>query len=753
MIIQSMVKFLRLSITIPLLSSIVFSSSSLPTVRQLDPSVPDLANNNRSAPPGKPSAYFEANQGQADQRVRFIYRGNGSRLDLSEAEATWSIQSTAGRSQKGSPDYLRMQFTVANPSLKLLGEGVLPGKINYFTGNNPTAWHSDIPTYSAVRYQDIYPGIDLLFYTNQNLLEFDFTVNPGSDPTAIRLAFPEASGLSIDAGGNLLVRRSSSTLQLRIPTVYQAGDGLRKAITGAFEITAENQVGFAIGSYDRSKPLVIDPIIEYSSYLGGRLTDNASSIAVDQDGYVYVSGSTTSDNFPTTPGSFMPSVTCAPYCLYYAFLSKFSPDGSTLIYSTYIGPISQGSGANVAVDNSGNAYLTGTTSFSDYPITQHAFQRKCDPGPYDNCTDNAFVTKFSFTGSELIYSTYLGGAYNYESMTTGNTYGNDIAIDQAGNAYVAGETFSMHFPTTPNAFQTTGYADAFVTKLNPDGSGLIFSTYLGGGWSPGESGRDGAYSIAIDASQNVYVAGYTCSSLFPVVHPFQAKYSSPWATDGFVSKFNSAGSELIYSTYLGGGNIDSIFGIAVDGDGNAYVTGQTKSLDFPLLNPLQVATDWTDTTGEAFVTKLNPQGNGLVYSTYLGGISFDYGMAIAADSAGNAYITGNTESWDFPCVSGYRKCELSAIGVFATKINRTGSAFIYSIAISGWQADQGNAITINGHGKVYLSGVTWWVGVFPTTPDAFQPATAGDLDAFLVIFQEFSIEQRLFFLPVISGSR
>jgi hypothetical protein len=394
----------------------------------------------------------------------------------------------------------------------------------------------------------------------------------------------------------------------------------------------------------------------YSTYLGGSGGSIAYAIAVDAAGNASVTGQTYAADFPTTPGAFQTTCHgCVGEPLFSdAFVTRLNPTGSALVYSTFLGGGNNDTGSGIAVDKVGNVYVTGQTFSAEFPTTPGAFQTKCG-----SCGDisDAFVTKLNVTGSALVYSTFLGGS-NYD-------FGNGIAVNAAGNAYVTGLTYSIDFPTTPSVFQTTcgggcagGWYDAFVTQVNPAGSALIYSTYLGG-----SSGDDGA-AIAVDRSGNAYVTGFTKSTDFPTMTPLQSVLRG--TNDAFVTKINSSGSALLYSTYLGGSADDFGTGIAVDTYGSAYVTGYTTSTNFPTVKPLQATNGGLS---DAFVVKLNPLGSHFAYSTYLGGSGDDHGYGIA-QHAGNAYVIGMTASTNFPTKAPLQRANGGHPDAFVSKISR-----------------------------------------------------------------------------------
>jgi hypothetical protein len=688
---------------------------------------------------GKLPLHFEANQGQAHEDVRFLARGHGYGLYLTAGEAVLVLtRSDAKRDAQpqAKPAALRMSLVGAARKPLLSGRDELPGKANYFIGKDQSKWRTNVPTYAKVRYRGVYPGIDLLYYGNQRQLEYDFVVAPGADPKKIVLGFKGADKLEIDAQGELVLHVGGSEIRQHKPVVYQEIGGVRREIDGGYVLKGAKRVGFQLAAYDRNRPLIIDPVVlSYSTYLGGSNNDRGSGIAVDGSGNAYVTGGTTSTNFPTEFGGLQRA--CAgTFCGGgEAFVTKLNPTGSALIYSTYLGGTGQDMGGfSIAVDLAGNAYVTGSTESGDFPTTVGAYQR------VQRGFTNAFITKLNPTGSALIYSTLLGGD-NFNS-------GSGIAVDAAGSAYVTGRTSSNIFPTTAGAFQMTfaggGFfaGDAFVTKLDPAGSTPIYSTYLGG------SGSDEAWGIALDSEGNAYVTGRTQSKNFPTTAgAYQPALRSGATGNAFVTKLNTTGSAAVYSTYLGGsrtefdfGSADEAFGIAVDIAGNAYVTGETISTDFPTtpgaFQPAKrnVVRDVLlgGTTTDGFVTKLDPTGSALVYSTYLGGSESDHGQGIAVDSSGNAYVTGWTRSIDFPTtVEAVRPIRGDAsVDAFVTKLNQDGSTLVYSTYLGGGDADVGVGIFVDAQGDAYVTGATVSTD-FPTTPGVFQPNSGGNEDAFV----------------------
>lgn len=647
---------------------------------------------------------FESNKGQIDPSVQFLSRRKGYSFYFTPQEIVMVIQ-------KNSP--LKIQFIGANQNPILAGVDELNSKSNYFIGNDPHKWLTNIPHYTKVSYQDIYPGINALFYGNGQQLEYDICIAPGKNPQDPHLHFEGAKELSIDTFGNLhILIDEKQEIQMQKPFVYQMVEGNKNIIDGKFILLAQNDVGFEIGSYDTTMQLVIDPVLIYSTYLGGTDNDSGKGIAADKDGNIYIIGETASNNFPTTQGSSLPNYRGNGD----AFITKLNPTGSSLIYSTYLGGSDNDSGAGIAIDSVGNAYATGFTTSNNFPL-QNPFQ------PILNGIANAFLTKLNPTGSALLYSTYLGGSA-FDS-------GNAIAIDSTGNAYITGRVGSSDFPVTPNAFQTTlavGAVNAFVSKINPAAAGtqsLIYSTYLGG------SNLDVGFGIAVDNNGNAYVTGSASSNNFPVT-PGVIQGMLLGSRNAFITKINSTGTApLIYSTYLGGSIDDESSGIAIDSSNNAYIIGCTSSPDFPVtIGAFQTTNNGAN---NVFVTKINPTATSpLIYSTFLGGTAFDMGNALAIDSNGNAYVTGFTTSSDFPVTSDAFQPNFSGLSnAFFTKFNPQGSNILYSTFLGNGQTS-GNSIALNG-GQVYIAGTTDSV-MFPTTPGVVQPMIGGGDDAFISAF-------------------
>lgn len=660
---------------------------------------------------GRLPLHFEANHGQFDPAVRFLARGRASTLYLTDhgavlafrgrtapeddPKAAWEANyrdPSAGERTGSAQVVVRMKLMGARSQLGMEGLEPLPGISNYFLGNDPAKWRTHVPNYARVRAVGVYPGVDLHYYGNAGRLEYDFVVHPGADPRIIEVAFEGVDDMRLDAHGNLVLETALGEVQWQRPVAYQEESGMRRPVQAAYLLRSGRRVAFQMARYDPTRPLVIDPVLVYSTFLAGNESDWGEAVAADQDGNAYLAGITVSTDYPTTAGVQQPAHggymdTC---------VTKLAPNGSKIIYSTYLGGKTKADDKayGLALDAAGNVYLTGGTLSDDFPTTANAFQRKKDFGA------DAFVAKLNPTGSALLYSTYLGGDAFDEAK--------GIAVDGSGNAWVAGETQSKSFPVV-RAVQWShagGQRDAFVAKLNSTGSALLFSSYLGGG------SEDYAEDIAVDTAGNAYLTGITYSARFPTT-PNALRTTLSGVADAFAAALKADGSSLIYSTYLGGSSDDWGKGIAVDASGHAYLTGETHSNDFPTtaqaLKPVAKESDW-----DAYVVKLNPTGSELVYSTYLGGAgdgSTDDGRAIAVDALGFAYVTGKTTAKDFPTTQDAwqreKPSQLFNRDAFLAKLSPSGSSLAYSTYLGGSDLEEGEAVAVDASGSVYVTG---WTG-------------------------------------------
>jgi hypothetical protein len=600
---------------------------------------------------------FTENHGQWDDKV--LYRANAGSATMWYASGgvVYQFIRTIDRPEIDSDDPLKSMphriaqrpdsveqmvvkatFVGANANPIVVGKERMDYKCNYFIGHDPDEWHTDVPNYRVVIYEEVYDGIDLKYYGNGRQMEYDFIVSPGADVSLIKIEYEGVESVSINYKGELVVKTNWGEVIEQRPVIYQIDNSSRVTVAGEYSLKGANSFGFELSGYNPALPLVIDPVLSYSTYLGGSFHDYGRAIAVDGLGNAYITGSTYSTDFPTE-GAYQRTY----HGLDDAFVTKLSSSGNGLVYSTYLGGSHGDDGRAIAVDGSGSAYITGGTYSADFP-TEGEFQS--DQGSAD-----VFVTKLSSSGNSLVYSTYLGGS-TFD-------YGMAIAVNGLGNACITGQTNSTDFPNKA-AYQGTcnGADDAFVTKLNSSGSGLVYSTYIGG------NAIDRAFGLALNGSGNAYITGYTTSADFPTKGAYQTDQGS---TDAFVTKLKSSGNGLVYSTYMGGRGSDYAYDIAVDVSGNAHITGMTNSTDFQIEGAHQSTFQggWQD----GFVTKLNNSGSGLAYSTYLGGSNSDRGENIAVDGSGNAYITGQTNSTDFPTEGAYQTTFQGGPDAFVTKFS------------------------------------------------------------------------------------
>lgn len=721
---------------------------------------------------GKLPLRFEANHGQTDEGVKFIARGAGYRLFFASNEAVLSMSPSPREGSSPSFDVVRIRLAGVNQQTRVSGLQPQPGMSNYFMGSNPAQWHVRVPTFGSVQYASVYPGIDLVYYGNQGQLEYDFVVAPGADPRRIELVFDGVRTSVLDRNGNLVLgTRHGDIVQLK-PRVSQNIGGKRQEVEGRYVLLAKGHVRFEIGRYDTSETLRIDPVFTYATYLGGSFNDYGRAIAVDSAGNAYVTGETDSLNFPvlgaiqasqagshdvyvtklnasgalvystflggtlgdvsyaiavdavgqayvtgdTTSGGV--TVGTAPYPTVNAFqpiysgggdafVTKLNAAGDAIVYSTFLGGTGGERGTGIAVDSAGSAYVTGNTNsvignctVKCFPVASPFQADNAGPGTYDN-----FVAKISSTGA-LIYSTFLGGKNSEYSIEGGG-----IAVGSDGSAYVTGNTASTDFPgAATSLIQPTnggGNNDAYIVKFNPAGSALVYSTYLGG------NGYDAGHGIAVDGFGNAYVAGYTDSTNFHTAAPLQPAKGAAIGNDAFVAKINAAGTALVYSTYLGGSGGEMAYAVALDGIGNAYVSGFTDSSNFPTVTPLQPANAGT---GDAFISVFNATGSSLLYSSYLGGSNgIEHGYGIAVDGPGNMYVVGDTVSTNFP----------TTVGAFQTAYGGGGAdAFVVkltALSFNGAPASGVNAASVS----TTQVAVSWNVVPGATAYQVYRRAAGG----------------------------
>src|SRR5579862_2239487 len=660
---------------------------------------------------GGAAVSFERNLGQTDSRYTFVAEGAGHSIRLAANEAVFDFTGS-----KRAPAR-RIRAILDGAQSKVEGKAQEPasGRVNYFRGNDPKRWITDIPTFARVTFPEIYPGIDLSYHGAGGFVENDFIVNPGADPSQIRVRFDGADDVHVEGNGSLTITAGRHRLSWKKPVVYQAtATGRKKLVEARFRRDAGKAIGFEVGVYDIGVPLVIDPVITYATYFGTPSTEGAARLAADASGNAYIVGASDSPTFPVTPaGTYAVSVDGGSNSD--VIIAKLNAAGNQMVFTTHIGGGETNTGVAIALDNSGNVYVTGLTSSTDFPHTT-------DLTTHNILTnENCFVTKLNPAANAIVYSTLIGGS-NHDGCV-------GIGVDSAGNAYVAGATLSTDFPTV-NPVQSTlkgstfnmYNVDCFAAKLSPDGTKLLYSTYLGG------SNPDGATAIAVDSAGNAYLTGYTTSTDFPVTSGvFQPTYAGAGgqyntaysAGDAFVVKMSPAGA-IVYSTYLGGSQDDAGIGIAIDAQGDAYVGGATLSKNFPTAKAFQstyggaggetnLVMGYTYAGGDGFVAELNPTGTALLFSSYLGGTLDDRVAGIAVDSTGNIWVTGQTLSQNFPVSAdatqktnagdnGSGQMLLQLGDAFLTEIG-TSRNVVFSTFLGGSSADWATGIAIDGQDR------------------------------------------------------
>jgi hypothetical protein len=734
---------------------------------------------------------FEPNVGQTDPQVQFLAHGKGYELFLTEREAVLALQDStptrplpgrradflrAWRKRRGlaTSSVLRIRPLEGNQHARIIGTNELSGKSNYFIGNDPKNWRTDVPTYARVKYEEVYPGVDLTFYGDHRRLEWDVIVAPGADPGQVAFHIDGSRTMRIDAQGNLHISVGAGEVELKKPIVYQQEAGVRREVQGRYALIAGHNVRFRVGAYDPSTPLIVDPALDYSTYLGGSADEFGSSIAVDSNGDAYVAGSTGSTNFPTTSNSIEPKAP-AGIGTGAVFVTQLNPTGTSVLYSTYIGGNNGEGGFGIALDSASppDVYVTGYTCSTNFPTTSNAYLPTFTPPVCNGSGGTGFVTEFNPAVSgagALKYSTYLGG--------NGAEIGEAIAVDANKNIYVTGFTYSTSFPVTSGAFQSTNKGggtldNAFVTRLNPSISGsgsLIYSTYLGGAGNQTNSLGDEGFGIAVDSASNVYITGDTASANFPTTaSAFMATAPAGVANQtGFVARINTAlagAQSLVYSTFLGGATSDAGNGIALGPQNVAYVVGNTSSSNFPVTAGAYQTTapGGVSGLGVSFLSLVNTsQSNtsSLVYSTFWGGNTGDYGGSITVDSSGNAYIGGSTYSSNFPVTTGaFQTTMKGPCTGFLSELMPSGNGsadLIYSTFFDGTESATTcdnlavgvYALALDSTNNAYLTGATGATD-FPVSPsNAFQTSLKSIPDAFIA---KFSVTPKILPVPSISS--
>ncbi len=649
----------------------------------------------RSAPAADPLAAlpmaFIPNQGQVDAAVRFHARGLAGQIFFTDREVVLALPA----------DVLRLRFAGARPAAEVSAGAALPGTFNSFVGNDPRRWSAGSPTYGGIAYRQLYAGVDLAYNGRAGALKGTYTVARGVDPGTIQWRYDGATGLRVDpASGDLhITLASGGSVVENAPVAWQDIDGERRPVDVGFVLHASGSVGFRVADFAAEHPLVIDPTLVYSTYLGDSGQEEGQSIAVDEEGFIYVTGQTDSLSFPLANPLQPVNVNASAE----AFIFKLDPASNTLIYSTYLGGDDWEIGSAIAVDAYGNAYVTGETASFNFPVTGHL-------QPVFGTVFDAFVVKVD-AGGGLVFSTYLGGS-DWD-------FGAGIAVDPVTeHVVVAGTTASVDFPVV-DAWQGSlaGSFDFFLTWLDASGTAIVRSTLFGGG------GFDVAHDLALDANGRAVVAGFTESSNLPVVNAAQPFYSGD--RDAAVAKFDLF-SGLIYSTYLGGSGYDSAEGVAADRQGDTFVTGITESSNFPLAgSPVQSTPAGAQ---DVFVTRLDASG-GPIYSTYLGGSDYEFATAVAVDAASNAYVTGLTDSANFPSVD-----PLQSPGgytdTFVSVLDASGGSYLFSTFFGGSNMEIGFDIAVAGD-DAYLTGSTGSVDLPLARP--WQGAHQGITDVFVAV--------------------
>ena len=661
---------------------------------------------------------FEANRGQVDPRVEYYSKGDEYMLFLTRREAVLSLASERGTG------VVRISLPGSNPRPVIEGIDPLASRANYFLGQRRENWHAGVPTYRRVRYRSVYPGIDLIYYGSGKQLEYDFVVTPCADPRRIRLRFSGSDAVRIDEAGNLIVRVGGEDLRQPKPVVYQESAGARAPVGGRYELLGRTEVGFTIGPYDRSRKLVIDPVLVYSSFLGAANRDLASAVAVDSKGYIWVAGNTNSRSFPTA-GEPVFDINKGNQDI---FVARFNPSASgaeSLVYCTYLGGANDDEVRGVTVDAFGKLYLVGNTASTDFPL-QGAVHRDTNAGDRDAFL--AIIDPSQGGLSSLAYSTYLGGE--------AADFAQAVALDATGKVYVVGYTLSLQFSIAgdvPQISNRTGW-DAFLARfdLSIEGAGsLTYSTYLGG------ASTDVATGVAVDAQGRMYVGGYTFSNDFPVTDRVHRDIYAGGG-DVFLTRIDPAKpglDALDYSTYLGGSGLDVAYSMVLDARGGVVFSGYTLSNDFPLAgDSLQ-----RDNAGNAdiFIARLDPSlppSQALTYSTYFGGSSADVAYGMVLDAAGRVYLAGYSMSTDLPTRGTDVQTTMAGtwdafVAVIDPSLNADQS-LVYCSYFGGTGADVAYGIAVDSRGDVYIAGLTQTLS-FPITGNAYQGANGGFVDAFV----------------------
>ena len=650
---------------------------------------------------GATPLYFIANEGQMSAEALYYARTPGYTLWLTEEGLVFDRVEKAAKGE-AARSFSKMMFLGANKDIEIAAADPADYRVSYFMGRDEADWKTGISTSKAVLYKNVYDGIDLKVYGTERQVEYDWIVAPGADPGRIKFAYSGPEQAKLNADGDLVVETSAGQILQRKPVSHQTIDGRNVAIESAFRTLPDGSFGFSLGAYDPRRALTIDPLVHaYSTYLGGHNYDSYPHLVVDWAGAMYIRGYTLSGDFPPEMGG-QPRTD--------DFVTKLSPDGAALIYTAFFptGSVHFPGNRGLDVDAKGFVYLCGTTSSNKFPL-KNPFQAKFE-GDYDG-----YVLKLSRDGRSLVYSSYIGGD-DLETCAT-------IVADATGAAYVGGFTFSKNFPLKrPFRNKLAGRDDGFVAKVSPQGSSLVYSTYIGG------SDYDGVRAIALDAKGSAVLAGLTNSTNFPVKAAFQRNLGGE--SDAFVAKLTPAGNALVYSSYFGGTADEELEGLALDGTGAVYIAGTTNG-KIPVRNAYQSVNKGL---GDGFFAKIAPNGRAVVYASYLGGRSVEalHGIAVAEDGA--VYLTGGTESANFPVKSPFQPSRLGSRDAFLTIVHPSGMKLLASTYLGGIYRESGWGVALGGDGAIYLSGITNSPDLPMPRSGAYQGALAGDIDTFIFKF-------------------
>ncbi len=717
---------------------------------------------------GRQPMQFEANQGQTDSRVKYLSHGPGYTLFLTNNEAVLSLaKGVAPAAKKAAAEsqqaILRMKLEGGNASPQVSAGNPLPTHVNYFIGNDPSKWHSNIPTYSQVAYRGVYPGVDEIFYGNQQQLEYDFVVAPGADPGQIAMRLDGARRISAQPDGSLKIAAGGGAVELRAPVIYQTSHGQRTLVAGGYDLVSKNEIRFRVKDYDHSRQLVIDPELAYSTFLGGSSEDQGLAGTIDSSGDLFVAGFTTSTDFPLV-NAFQSTNTGAPNGNSVAFVSELIAAGNNLVFSTYLGgsgipggnggPATGDEALGIAVDNNtGNVYVAGQTFSTDFPITSNAYQTINGGGSVGAQT--SFLTVLNSGGTGLVYSTYLGGSSGDTAFSVST-----VTISNQPFAYIAGATASGNFPTinAPEPTFVSPTFEGFLSKININTAGvngLVFSTFIGGTGNSGNGDGDEVFGVKADSSGNAYVVGHTSSVDLPVT-PGVFQSTLLGFFNDFAGKLNTTGPTFTYLTYVGGSTADEATSVAVNSSGDSFFVGDTFSTNYPVTSGAFQTSNNGAGNGvtNAFMTELNPTATGLVYSSYLGGSgngnvgAGDIAFGVALDSSGDAYATGQTFSSNFPLSSAIQNTN-GALGnnesnVFISEFNPNGSALLFSTYLGGNgggsnspnAGDTGWGIAVDSTNAIYVAGTTGSPNFPLELP--FQSGIGGLDDAFLAKISQAS---------------